>query len=118
MAGVSDPGWSIEEIIGLLGRKAVCTTTRRSTLLPPFPFCDTITYVASLTLRIPDKLEKELAVESARRGLSKSDIARDAIVRHLRVQALGELREQLRPHLEAQGVFTEADVFKRLGEKL
>ncbi len=74
--------------------------------------------MASLTLRIPDKLEKQLEEASKERGLSKSDIAREAIERDLQVQAWRKLREQFRPHLEEQGLFTEADVLNRLGEKV
>lgn len=74
--------------------------------------------MASLTLRIPDTLERQLDAESKERGISKSDVVREALERDLKIQALRRLRDQFRPHLERQGVFTEADVFKRLGEEL
>jgi Arc/MetJ-type ribon-helix-helix transcriptional regulator len=74
--------------------------------------------VASLTLRIPDVLEKQLEAQSKERGISKSDVVREAIERDLKVQAWRKLREEFRPHLEREGVFTEADVMKRLGEEL
>ncbi len=74
--------------------------------------------MASLTLRIPDTLEQELETASKERGLSKSDLAREAIEGHLQVEAWRKLRQQFRPHLEKQGVFTEADVFTKLGEEL
>lgn len=80
--------------------------------------CDTFTYMASLTLRIPDVLERQIEAESRARGISKSDVVREAVERDLKVQAWHKLREQFRPHLERQGVFTEADVFERLGEEL
>jgi predicted transcriptional regulator len=79
--------------------------------------CETFAYVASLTLRIPDALEKQLEKASKERGISKSDIAREAIERDLKIQAWRKLREQFRPHLEKQGLFTEADVLNRLDEK-
>lgn len=72
--------------------------------------------MASLTLRIPDVLEKQLETESKERGISKSDVARDALQRHLNVLKLNRLREELAPFLEAQGIFTEDDVLKRLEE--
>lgn len=77
---------------------------------------DTFAYMASLTLRIPDVLERQLEAESKARGISKSDVVREALERDLRVQAWRKLREQFRPHLERQGIFTEEDVFQRLGE--
>lgn len=80
--------------------------------------CVTFTYMASLTVRIPASLERELEAQSRERGISKSDVAREALERDLRVQAWRRLREQFRPHLERQGVFTEADVMKRLGDEL
>lgn len=83
---------------------------------PARPGCDTFTYMASLTLRIPDGLEQQLEAESRARGISKSDVVREALERDLRVQAWRKLRDQFRPHLERAGVFTEADVFARLGE--
>ncbi len=79
--------------------------------------CDTNTYMASLTLRIPDSLERQLVAASKERGISKSDIAREAIERDLRVEAWKKLRDQFRPHLEAQGLFTEEDVLRHLDER-
>jgi predicted transcriptional regulator len=73
--------------------------------------------MASLTVRLPDSLERALEKASAARGLSKSDLAREAIERHLHAEALQRIRARLAPHLERQGVFTEADVFERLAEK-
>ena len=73
--------------------------------------------MASLTLRIPAALEKQLQKASRERGISKSDVAREAIERDLRVQTWRKLRDQFRSHLERQGIFTEADVFKRLGDE-
>lgn len=74
--------------------------------------------MASLTLRIPNALERQLEAESKERGISKSDVVREALERDLKVQAWRKLRDQFRPHLEREGIFTEADVLKRLGEEL
>jgi hypothetical protein len=72
--------------------------------------------MASLTLRIPDVLEKQLETESKQRGISKSDLARDALQRHLNVLRFNRMREELAPLMESQGIFTEEDVLKRLEE--
>ena len=72
--------------------------------------------MASLTVRIPALLEKQLEKASKERGISKSDVAREAIERDLRVQAWGKLRNQFRPHLEKARVFTEEDVFRKLDD--
>jgi predicted transcriptional regulator len=76
-----------------------------------------MSYMASLTVRLPDSLESALEKASVARGISKSDLAREAIERHLRAEALQRIRAKLAPHMERHGVFTEADVFDRLGEK-
>ncbi len=73
-----------------------------------------MTYMPSLTVRIPDALEVKLEQASQARGISKSDLAREAIERLLRRQTLCGLRERLAPNLEAQGMFTEEDVLNRL----
>ncbi len=73
--------------------------------------------MASLTVRLPNSLQVRLEQASKARGLSKSDLAREAIERHLRQETLRGIRQQLAPYLEAQGIHTEADVLKRLSAK-
>lgn len=86
-------------------------------VLWPVHGCDIIPGMASFTLQISDVLEKQLESESRERGISKSDVVREALERDLKVQAWRRIREQFRPHLERQGVYTESDVFERLSEK-
>ena len=74
--------------------------------------------MASLTIRIPNDLGDLIEAESKARGVSKSDLAREALTRQMRFVDLKRIREELAHHLEAQGIFTEEDVFKRLGEEL
>lgn len=72
--------------------------------------------MATLTLRIPDDLDLELEQESSASHLSKSDLAREALQRYLRVARLHRLRAKLVPRAQAQGINTDEDVFKALGE--
>jgi predicted transcriptional regulator len=72
--------------------------------------------MATLTLRIPDDLDQELERQSAASHLSKSDLAREALQRYLRVSKLRNLRAKLVPRAQAQGVHTDEDVFRKLGE--
>jgi hypothetical protein len=74
--------------------------------------------MASLTIRIPRDLEDQIEAESKARGVSKSDLAREALTRQMRVVELRRIREELALHFETRGIFTEEDVFKRLREKL
>ncbi len=74
--------------------------------------------MASLTVRIPDRLQAELDELSRQRGISKSDVVRESLERDLKVQAWRKLRDRFRPHLDRNGILTEAEVFERLGEEL
>ena len=72
--------------------------------------------MATLTLRIPDELDQELEQESSASHLSKSDLTREALQRYLRVARLHRLRAKLVPYAQAQGINTDDDVFRALGE--
>ena len=47
---------------------------------------------------------------------SNSDLAREALQRYLRVARLHRLRAKLVPRAQAQGINTDEDVFRVLGE--
>lgn len=70
--------------------------------------------MATLTLRIPDDLDQALEKQSAASRLSKSDLAREALQRYLRVAQFQALRSTLVPHAESQNVHTDDDVFRAL----
>jgi predicted transcriptional regulator len=72
--------------------------------------------MSTITLRVPPELDKRIAKLSKRRKLSKSDLAREAIERFLRVEEFEEMRAIAVPIAQAQGIFTDEDVFRRLGE--
>jgi predicted transcriptional regulator len=69
-----------------------------------------------LTLRLDDKLERALRQESEAAGVSKSDVARAALERYLRLRRFERSREKAVALAEAQGLFTDDDVFCRLME--
>ncbi len=75
-----------------------------------------MSYMASFTVRLTPALEAALEVASKARGVSKSDLAREAIERHLHLEKLQKIRGKLVPYLEQEGIFSEEDVFKRLGD--
>ena len=70
--------------------------------------------MATLTLRIPDELDRELERQSADSQLSKSDLAREALQRYLRVARLRTLRTRLVPLAQARNIHTDEDVFRTL----
>jgi predicted transcriptional regulator len=72
--------------------------------------------MSTLTLRIPDELDRELQRQSAATRLSKSDLAREALHRYLQIVRLRTLRSRLVPVAQAQGFSTDEDVFRALDQ--
>jgi hypothetical protein len=62
-------------------------------------------------------MDKELERQSAAAGLSKSDLAREALSRYLSVGEFRKLRRKLVPLAQARGIHTDEDVFRALDEK-
>ena len=70
--------------------------------------------MATLTLRVPDELDRELVQRSVAQGVSKSDLAREALRRYLQVTDFRALRQELTVRAQALGVSTDEDVFRLL----
>ena len=68
-------------------------------------------------MRVPDELDKALQRESAAQGVSKSDLARHALRRYLRVAEFRTLRTGLVARAQAGGINTDEDVFDVLRKK-
>ena len=73
--------------------------------------------MSTLTLRVPNDLDKALERQSAALGISKSDLAREALRRYLRVAEFRALRTKLVAHAQAGGINTDEDVFEALKKK-
>lgn len=73
--------------------------------------------MTTLTLRVPDELDKALERQSAAQGISKSDLAREALRRYLRVSEFRTLRTRLVARAQANGINTDEDVFEVLQKK-
>lgn len=69
---------------------------------------------ATLTIRLDEDTERLLAQSSRRSGKNRSEIAREAIRRQLRIERFRELRAQSIPYAEAAGFFTDEDVFREV----
>jgi predicted transcriptional regulator len=72
--------------------------------------------MSTLTLRVPDDLDEALERQSAALGISKSDLAREALRRYLHVAEFRALRAKMVPHAQAIGIHTDEDVFAALGK--
>ena len=70
--------------------------------------------MSTLTLRVPDELDRALERQSAALGISKSDLAREALKRYLRVAEFRALRTKLVPRAQAGGINTDEEVFEAL----
>lgn len=68
--------------------------------------------MATLTIRLDEKLERALARLAKKSGRTKSEVARDALRRQLLVQEFRQLRQELMPYAEAAGWLTDEDVFR------
>jgi predicted transcriptional regulator len=73
--------------------------------------------MATITLRVPDELDLELERQSAAQGISKSDLAREALRRHLLVTDFRALRAELMARAQALGVHTDEDAFRVLKDR-
>ncbi len=71
----------------------------------------------TLNLRIPARLSRDLTAASKQAKLTKSDVARDAIERQMRVWRFEQARARLVPRAQKMGIFTDEDVFRHLGVK-
>ena len=70
--------------------------------------------MATITLRVPDELDQELERLSHDQGVSKSDLAREALRRYLQVAEFRSLRSELVARAQVIGVSTDDDVFRLL----
>ena len=68
--------------------------------------------MGTLTIRLDDKLDRELARIAKRSGRSKSEVAREALRRQLAIQAFRALRREAMPAAAAAGYLVDEDVFR------
>jgi predicted transcriptional regulator len=67
-----------------------------------------------LTIRLDADLEALLSKASKRAGVSRSEVARQALRRQLRISQFDALRKRIVPFAEARGFLTDEDVFKEI----
>ena len=70
--------------------------------------------MATLTIRIDDRLDAELRDVAARTGTGKSAFVREAVRRQLALARLEQLRRRVAPFAEAHGWLTDEDVFREV----
>ena len=70
--------------------------------------------MGTLTIRLDDKLERELNQLARKQRRTKSEIAREMLRRHLLARRLDDIRAKLRPYAEAAGYVTDEDFFRNI----
>ena len=68
----------------------------------------------TLTIRIDEELDKLLTKAAKQAGKNRSEIAREALRRQLRVSQFDALRRKIMPFAEARGYLTDEDVFREV----
>ncbi|HDY88624.1 MAG TPA: CopG family transcriptional regulator [bacterium] len=69
---------------------------------------------STLTIRLDKDLEKMLSKASKMTGKNRSEIAREALRRQLRISQFEALRKRVMPFAEARGFLTDDDVFSKV----
>lgn len=66
----------------------------------------------TLTIRLDDELDRELARVAKQTGRTKSDVAREALRQQLSIQPFRALRSATMPDAAAAGYLADEDVFR------
>ena len=68
----------------------------------------------TLTIRVDKSLDNLLTKVSRRLGRNRTDVAREALRRHLRIWEFEFLRRRMTPFAEARGYLMDEDVFNEV----
>ena len=95
------------------GSRPICRL-RLSQDLTDRPFCNTLSYMktTTLTIRLDESLDKLLSKAARQSGKNRSEIAREALRRQLRISQFEALRRRIMPFAEARGYLSDEDVFR------
>jgi predicted transcriptional regulator len=69
---------------------------------------------STLTIRLDKDLENMLSKASKKTGKNRSEIAREALRRQLRISQFETIRKRVMPFAEARGFLTDDDVFSKV----
>jgi metal-responsive CopG/Arc/MetJ family transcriptional regulator len=68
----------------------------------------------SISISLPKDLKAEIDRFTRSEGISRSDLVREAVRDYLFSRRLRALRQEIMPYAEAQGVYTDDDVFREV----
>jgi predicted transcriptional regulator len=66
----------------------------------------------TLTIRLDQDLDRLLTKAAMQSGRNRSEVAREALRRQLRISQFEALRRRIMPFAEARGYLTDEDVFR------
>ena len=69
---------------------------------------------ATLSIRLDEDLERLLGKASRQAGQNRSEVARNALRRQLRLTQFETIRRRMMPFAEARGFLTDEDVFAQV----
>ena len=70
--------------------------------------------MATLTVRLSDRLKKDLDKLSKEEKVPSGQIVRESLGRYIAVRRFRKLRRKVLPFAESQGLITDEDIFKAL----
>jgi len=68
----------------------------------------------TITISVPEEIKAELDKVVRAEGSSRSEVVRESLRDYLFTRHFRELRSQMLVKAQAQGIFTDEDVFKRI----
>lgn len=68
----------------------------------------------SISVSLPEEMKQALDSLSESEGVTRSDVVREALHEYIYVRRLRKLRSRIMPYAEAQGVYTDEDVFREV----
>jgi len=68
----------------------------------------------TVTISLPQTVRRELDKVAKEEGISRSDVLRQSLEDFLFVRRFRQLRQRMMAAAQAQGVFTDEDVFNRV----
>lgn len=69
---------------------------------------------ATVTISLPKDVRRELDRVAKAEGVSRSDVLRQSLEGFLFARRLRQLRQRMMTRAQAQGVYTDEDVFSRV----
>jgi len=68
----------------------------------------------TVTISLPQNVRRELDKVAKEEGISRSDVLRQSLEDFLFVRRFRQLRQRMMAAAQAQGIFTDEDVFNRV----